>query len=194
MIKSESLAKIAPALVKAQKNMGVALKEAKNPFFKSKYADLNSIIDAALPALNAEGIAVIQSNTVIESSNQSVVQTILLHESGEYLASNTKIIVAKQNDPQAEGSAISYARRYGLQSMVTLKAADDDSEGAMGRGEANNTKSAIVAAKEETKVETKAEVKEEKQEVSAEIPVKKSGWAKPSNNKKQETKQSEDLF
>lgn len=137
MINSESLAKLAPALVKAQKKMGAALKDAKNPFFKSKYADLNAIIDAAIPALNEEGIAVLQSPGVIMSqdsnSTTSVINTILLHESGEYICGQSKVVAAKNNDPQAEGSATTYARRYGLQAMVTLKAEDDDGEGAMGR-------------------------------------------------------------
>jgi len=149
MIKSESLAKFAPALLKAQKKMGAALKDAKNPFFKSKYADLNAVIDAAIPVLNEEGIAVLQA------IDNFVVQTIMIHESGEYLASHTPIVCAKQNDPQALGSAISYARRYGLQAMPVLKAEDDDGEVAMGRP--------TQAAKVETKaapapVATKTEV------------------------------------
>lgn len=131
MLKSDSLAKLAPALVKAQKNMGAALKDAKNPFFKSKFADLNAVIDASIPVLNEQGIAVLQTPQVIDG--KPVIQTILLHESGEYLASNTEVTASKSNDPQAAGSAISYARRYGLQATVTLKAEDDDGESAMGR-------------------------------------------------------------
>ena len=130
--KSESLKALAPALVKAQKSMGVAVKDSKNPFFKSNYADLSSVIDASLPAFNAEGIAILQLNDV-GPNGLPVVQTVLLHESGEYIGSNTPVIVSKVNDPQALGSAISYARRYGLQSTVTLKNADDDGEAAMGR-------------------------------------------------------------
>lgn len=137
MIKSESLSKLAPALLAAQKNMGTALKDSKNPFFKSKYADLNSIIDAAIPALNAAGIAVLQSPDIVQDAftgkQVSVIQTVLLHESGEYIAGSSEIVAAKSNDPQAAGSATTYARRYGLQAMITLKAEDDDGEGAMGR-------------------------------------------------------------
>lgn len=136
MIKSESLAKLAPALVKAQKKMGAALKDSKNPFFKSKYADLNAIIDAAIPSLNDEGIAVLQSPDVLmtpDGHTTSVINTVLIHESGEFIAGQSKVVAAKANDPQAEGSATTYARRYGLQAMVTLKAEDDDGEAAMGR-------------------------------------------------------------
>lgn len=131
MIKSESLAKLAPALLKAQKKMGAALKDAKNPFFKSKYADLNAVIDAVVPVLNEEGIAVLQTPQLMDG--KQVIQTVLLHESGEYYMSNTEVVAAKANDPQAAGSAISYSRRYGLQATTTLKAEDDDGESAMGR-------------------------------------------------------------
>lgn len=136
MFKSDSIIKLAPALVKAQMKMGVALKDSSNPFYKSRYADLNAVIDACMPALNSEGITVLQIPDVITLGSGTtipVIQTMLVHESGEYIASNTQIICAKQNDPQALGSATTYARRYGLQSMITLTADDDDSERAMDR-------------------------------------------------------------
>lgn len=131
MFKSDSLAKIAPALVEAQKKLGAAVKDSKNPFFKSSYADLNAVIDASVETLNASGIAVLQVPTT--ESGKSVLRTMLLHTSGEYVSSDTDIVASKANDPQAYGSAMSYARRYGLQAMVTLKTSDDDGEAAMGR-------------------------------------------------------------
>lgn len=73
MNKSESIAKIAGALVKAQSEMGNAVKDSKNPFFKSSYADLNSIREASLPVLNKHGISVLQPTTVIEGRWKSVV-------------------------------------------------------------------------------------------------------------------------
>lgn len=143
MVKSDNIAALAKALVAAQKEMGAAVKDAKNPYFKSNYADLSAVIDAAVPVLNKNGIAVLQLPTTVAytepdngyavSKQKAVLRTVLLHESGEFLGSDTDIVSAKQNDPQAYGSAISYARRYGLQAAVTLKAADDDGEGAMSR-------------------------------------------------------------
>lgn len=127
MNKSESIAKLASALVKAQSEMGNASKDAKNPFFKSKYADLNAIREAVIPVLNKNGIMVLQP-----MSGDSV-ETVLVHETGEWMSSATPIVCAKQNDPQALGSAISYARRYGLQAMVCIGAEDNDGEGAMDR-------------------------------------------------------------
>ena len=115
---------IAKALIKAQKNMVNPKKESENPFFKSRYADLNSVREAVIPALNEQGIVVLQPTINIEGKN--FVRTILLHESGEKIEGDTEILFTKQNDPQAQGSGISYARRYGLQSLVCVGADDDD--------------------------------------------------------------------
>jgi hypothetical protein len=159
MNSSPTITKIAGALLHAQKNMGAASKDSKNPFFKSKYADLNEIIDACVPVLNEAGIMVMQSPTTLvlpDGSSKPVIRTCLLHESGEFISSDTDVVCSKQNDPQAYGSAISYARRYGLQAMVTLKAEDDDSERAMGRGEVKP-----AYKKPEPKQEVKPAVKEE---------------------------------
>lgn len=115
---------IATALLKAQKEMGNATKDSKNPFFKSSYADLNAIREACMPSLNANGIVVLQPTVTIEGKNY--VKTVLLHESGETFESLTEIIYSKQNDAQSQGSGITYARRYGLQSLVNVGAEDDD--------------------------------------------------------------------
>ena len=143
MNRSESITKIAAALVKAQGTMGNALKDSKNPFFKSSYADLNAVREACLPALNANGVSVLQPTVSVDG--KSFVETVLLHESGEFISSLTEVLCAKQNDPQAHGSGISYARRYGLQSLVNLGSADDDGESAMGRVNTSPPKRDIVA-------------------------------------------------
>ena len=119
-----TISKIAAALVKAQSEMGNATKDSNNPFFRSKYADLNSVREACLPALHKHGICVLQPTIQIEGKN--FVKTVLLHETGETLEGLTEILFAKPNDPQAQGSGITYARRYGLQSLVCIGAEDDD--------------------------------------------------------------------
>lgn len=124
----ESIKQISVAILKAQKEMGNPLKESKNPFFKSSYASLNSVREAVIPSLNEHGISVLQPMVNIDGKNY--IKTLLLHESGESLESLTEIIYAKQNDAQAQGSGITYARRYGLQSMVCVGADDDDGNGA----------------------------------------------------------------
>lgn len=123
-MQQENLKLIAKALIKSQQEMGTAKKDSSNPFFKSKYADLNSIREACMPVLNANGIAVLQP--IVNENGKNYVKTLLLHESGESIESMTEIIYNKQNDAQAQGSGITYARRYGLQSLVNIGADDDD--------------------------------------------------------------------
>lgn len=147
MNRSESIAKIAAALVKAQSVMGNAIKDAKNPFFKSSYANLNAVREAVLPAMNANGISVLQPT--VQLDGKSFVETVLLHESGEFISSLTEVIVSKANDAQQQGSGISYARRYGLQSLANISAEDDDGETAVGRGSkaiSNSTSTAIATS------------------------------------------------
>lgn len=116
------------ALAKAQIAMGPALKDSTNPAFKSKYADLASVMAACLPALNANGIAVIQP-PIDEESGARFVKTILAHESGETLECRVPLIIGK-NDMQGYGSAVTYARRYGLMSMAGIAPEDDDGNAA----------------------------------------------------------------
>lgn len=119
---------IIKALLNAQKEMSNAVKGSKNPFFKSKYADLNAIREACMPLLNDNGIVVLQPTVQLEGKN--FVKTVLMHESGETIESLTEILFSKVNDAQAQGSGITYARRYGLQSLVNIGAEDDDGNGA----------------------------------------------------------------
>ena len=127
---SESIKNISNALVKAQRNIGAASKDAKNPFFKSKYADLGAVMEACKDALNEQGISVLQP--VSSDAIQHSVETILLHESGEFISDTMRLELSK-GDMQALGSAISYARRYALQSMMFIPAEDCDAESTMDR-------------------------------------------------------------
>ena len=131
MNSSPTITKIAAALVKAQSEMGNAVKGSDNPFFKKKYADLNSVREAALPALNKYGVTVLQPTIVIDGINY--VETILMHESGEFISGVTQIITDKPNDAQRHGSGLSYARRYGFQSIVNIGAEDDDANSISGK-------------------------------------------------------------
>ena len=135
---------IATALLKAQSEMSNPKKGATNPFFKSKYADLNAIREAVIPTLNDNGISVLQPIVHVEGKN--FVKTILLHESGELMESLTEIIYNKQNDAQAQGSGISYARRYALQSFVCVGSSDDDGQKAV-QSKPNATKEILEKAK-----------------------------------------------
>ena len=127
MNKSESIKTIAPALHKAQGQIKAALKDSTNPHFRSKYADLSSVIEAVKPALQANGITFLQG--VHDAVEGVAVETMLLHTSGEWLSSVMRIPAVKQ-DAQGYGSAITYGRRYGLQSMCGVPAEDDDGNAA----------------------------------------------------------------
>jgi hypothetical protein len=104
-------------------------KEANNPFFKSKYASLANILDTIQKPLSECGLAISQF------PDGNALTTIILHaDSGEWMESSYVMPVAKQNDPQAMGSAMTYARRYALGSILNLNIDDDDDgEKAMGR-------------------------------------------------------------
>ncbi|HBP64562.1 MAG TPA: hypothetical protein DD730_09865 [Desulfosporosinus sp.] len=131
MNKSESIIKIAPALLKAQREIGAATKGSTNPFFHSSYADLGAVMEACKDKLNLAGIAVLQPVGTDEVG--VYVETLLLHKSGEYISDKMRLSVKEENNPQAQGSAITYARRYSLQSMLFIPAEDDDGEKAMSR-------------------------------------------------------------
>lgn len=117
---STEITKITASFLKAQKKIESVIKDKTNPYFKNKYADLTGVIDACKDKLNSEGIAILQP---IDGMN---VETILIHESGEWFSSLTPIVSKEANNPQMLGSAITYSKRYGLQSMVLLPADDDD--------------------------------------------------------------------
>lgn len=126
MKKSETINKIAIAILEAQKKIGSAKKGSKNPFFKSTYASLGDVMEACKEALNESNIAVLQP--IGTDSFGVYVETILLHISGEWISDTMKIAPKTDINPQDQGSAISYARRYSLQSMVFIPAEDDDAE------------------------------------------------------------------
>lgn len=181
---SESISKIAPAILIAQKSMGTAVKDSKNPFFKSKFADLNAIREVTIPVLNENGISVLQPTISID--NKQFVQTTLLHESGEYIASLTEIVSAKQNDPQAYGSAVSYARRYGLQALMCVGAEDDDGEKSMSRPSVKAETSQVIKTQQDVKVLDNASVSTVITATNSINPVKKGfGFSTKSTTKKE---------
>lgn len=132
MQKSEQINEIAKALCAAQLEMKHAIKDAKNPFFRSDYATLAAISDACLPALNKQGIAVTQTTGHFESSRSVSLVTTLMHVSGQWIQSIYPVDPIKA-DPQSLGSALSYARRYSLAGITGVVVGDDDAETAMNR-------------------------------------------------------------
>lgn len=127
---SAEIGEIAKALPKAQAAMGEVFKTAMNPAFRSKYADLASVIEAVVPALNANGITLLQPAS-FDGSSVSVA-TMLLHESGQWVRCTLAMPLAKR-DAHGIGSATTYSRRYGLQAMSGVAPEDDDGNGAVAR-------------------------------------------------------------
>ena len=119
---------LAKSLVKAQAAMNHAAKDSKNPHFKSAYSSLASVIDAVRPALSGNGLAFVQK---LHTADGGVaVETVLIHESGQEMSCGTLFIPASKQDAQGFGSALSYAKRYSLQSALGIASADDDGEAA----------------------------------------------------------------
>lgn len=118
-------AKLAEALSKAQAEMTAAPMNRVNPHFKSKYADLPSVIEAVRPALTKNGLSITQTTQVREAG--LVLVTTLHHSSGESVASEYPLPIGK---PQEMGSALTYARRYCLSAICCIAADDDDDANA----------------------------------------------------------------
>ena len=132
MKQSDSIAKLAAALVAAQAELRAVGMDAVNPHFKSKYASLDNIIETIRPTLAKHGLAVVQGTTTPESDASNTVrgftvETMLVHASGEWLTSAIVMPLGKA-DPQGAGAALTYGRRYGLSALLSL-ATDEDDDG-----------------------------------------------------------------
>jgi len=119
MIQSESIKELATALSAFQGEVKSVSKDAVNPFYKSKYASLDTIWESIKPLLKKHGLAVAQF------PDENGLTTILMHNSGEWLYA-TSLIHAIKDDPQAVGSALTYARRYALSACLGISADEDD--------------------------------------------------------------------
>lgn len=130
---SESIKEFATALSKAQGEMEGAKKDAANPFFKSKYADLASVIDVIRAPFAKNGLSYMQFPRVVQVEGKvSVeVETLVMHNSGEWISESLSMPVVKY-DPQGIGSTITYAKRYGLQAAAGVPSEDDDGNEASG--------------------------------------------------------------
>lgn len=129
-MKSETIGALAAALAKAQSEISGAVKDAANPFFKSKYADLESVWQACRKPLTDNGLSVVQ--TTHYTSDTLMLVTTLMHASGEWIAGEMPVLM-KDYSPQAQGSGLTYARRYALAALVGVYQTDDDAEAAMSR-------------------------------------------------------------
>ena len=127
---SETIGKLASALAKAQSQMTMVEGKSTNPFFNSKYASLATVLEVAMPALNANEIALVQGNRWDTTNNGFYITSMLMHSSGEWIKSEIRMPIAKK-DAHGVGAATTYGRRYLLSSMVGVAQADDDGNGAI---------------------------------------------------------------
>lgn len=129
MQQSDSINEIAAALSKAQAEIEGAKKDAKNPFFKSSYADLSSVIAAIKEPLAKHGLSVVQL-TGIGVSGHATLYTQISHTSGQWMRGEIPLNAKDPLDPQKMGSVITYFRRYALQAALCVSAEDDDGDSA----------------------------------------------------------------
>jgi hypothetical protein len=129
---SEQIGELAAALAKAQGAITGAKKDADNPFFKSKYADLESVWAVCRQPLSDHALAVVQTSEVVDPQGV-VIATTLVHASGQWMRGRLRMVPVKA-DPQGIGSCITYARRYALAAMVGVYQVDDDGNDASGKG------------------------------------------------------------
>ena len=132
MKSSDAINELANALCNAQSQMGGAVKDSANPFFKSSYADLTSVIKAIKQPFADNGLS--YSQFPVSNENGMGVCTRLMHVSGQWLEGQFTLPVVKR-DPQAASSSLTYARRVSLSAIAGIPTADDDAESAMLRGD-----------------------------------------------------------
>lgn len=119
------------SLLTVQKSLEAVKKTATNPYFKSKYASLEDVLELTKPALQAEGLLLLQPCG--RDTLGSFVSTEIRNVTGEAVA--CRVYLTEPADMQKLGAAITYARRYGLVSLLALEQEDDDGETAVGRGD-----------------------------------------------------------
>lgn len=124
MTKSESIKNLAIALAKFQGEVSNPSNTATNPFFKSKYAPLETVLNTVRPILSKHGLSVVQAPST--EGNNITIATTLIHESGEYMEFPPLSLKMDKVTAQGAGSAITYARRYAISAILGISSEDDD--------------------------------------------------------------------
>ena len=150
MNRSESIKELAAAFVVAHAAIEGAVKDKTNPHFRSKYADLGNVVDAIKPHLSSNGLAFVQ--VPHESTESANVETILLHKSGEWLSLGVVTVPVSKADAQGYGSALTYARRYGLMSGFGVAPEDDDVNAAAKAAPARPSKVESIPSPEQQSI------------------------------------------
>lgn len=147
MNRSEQINELALALSKAQSEIKGAVADSKNPFFKSKYANLESIYDAIREPLAKNQLSIVQATNPKETGVE--VESVLMHSSGQWISSSL-YMPADKTDPQTFGKLLTYCRRYSLAALIGVPQVDDDANSATGLKVGEVTAVGETAAKPET--------------------------------------------
>jgi ERF superfamily len=132
--RSTELNELFTALAKAQSEMLSAQKSSENPYFKSKYADLEEVVTSSRPSLTKNGLSVLQQ-IVLNDDGQSLLHTILAHSSGQFIESRMRIVPPK-NDIQSFGSYLTFLRRYSYAALIGVVTGEQDDDGEVAMIEA----------------------------------------------------------
>ena len=133
---SSAINEIALALSKAQEAIQDAEKSSANPFFKTKYADLSSVLNEIRAVFPKNGLALVQSCFTAENGNIGVT-TMVVHSSGQWMSDSIDIPAQGKNLAQESGSVITYLRRYSASAFAGIAQADSDAN--LGTSKASNT-------------------------------------------------------
>lgn len=147
--KSESIENLSKAMSEFQKNLKQPLKDANNPFFRSKYVPLENVVEAITEAAGPLGISFMQFASGDDSGNIEV-GTIILHQSGEYIEFPSVRMKPEKQTPQAYGSAITYAKRYALSAVFGITS-DKDDDGNEASGNGRKKKGPQISAEKQSK-------------------------------------------
>lgn len=149
---SENIDKILPLLFKVKQELGSVTKSSDNPFFKSRYADLNQHLDVVEPVLSKHGLMLLQPPGRDEKG--PFVETIIFEpNSGQFISTEISLVLSKQ-DMQALGACVTYGRRFSINSLFSLKSEDDDGETAVGRGKNKQTEATFGKTTQTTAAST----------------------------------------
>lgn len=168
MQKSDDISLLAAALAKAMPKVKTALMDSVNPFFKSKYADLGAVLDAVKEALEANNLCAPQFPDHL--GQEPALTTMLIHESGQWMSGTYPLMVTdKEHTPQGYGSALTYARRYGLSAVLGVIADTDDDGNAASKPAKPTVAKAPVAT--EAYAPTKASVTDDSYAIMCETKI-----------------------
>lgn len=136
MRKSESIKNIALALSKFQSEVENPKNTADNPYYKSKYAPLQDVLNTVRPLLSKHGLSIVQSPS--GDGERISIHTMLIHESGEWIEFDPLVLKAEKITPQGAGSAITYGRRYSLSAVLGISSEDDDDANSFEKTQQNS--------------------------------------------------------